>query len=117
MFVALAAIPSNLVLSADVKLISVNPPFPTLYVVSVAAIVTAPVAPLTVILEPATADVTPALVSVTVPEVPPPDIPVPAVTPVISPVSVVYPYASILSAIAADVINDVLLSANDSELN
>ena len=32
---ALAAIPANLVLSADVKLISVNPPFPTLYVVLV----------------------------------------------------------------------------------
>ena len=46
---------------------------------------TAPVPPLIDILLPATIDVTPALVSVTVPEVPPPDIPVPAVTPVISP--------------------------------
>jgi hypothetical protein len=35
--------------------------------------------------DPATAEVTPALVKVTVPVVPPPLIPTPAVTPVISP--------------------------------
>ena len=47
--------------------------------------VTAPVAPLTEIPDPATFEVTPAFVMVTLPEVPPPLIPVPATTAVISP--------------------------------
>ena len=66
--------------------------------------VTAPVAALIDTLEPATIDVTPALVTVTVPDVPPPDIPVPAVTPVISPV-----FAVALAAIPSSLFLSVVV--------
>ena len=53
--------------------------------------------------------------NVTAPVVPPPVSPVPAVTPVISPTSVVYPFDSIKSLIAFEVMMVVSLSANDSD--
>ena len=56
--------------------------------------VTAPVELSIEMLLPATIEVTPVLVSVTSPDVPPPDSPVPAVTAVMSPTSVVKPCAA-----------------------
>jgi len=97
-----------LIFGANPAIVATVPACPVMVVCTmlgaVFVIVTAPVAPLTEIPVLATFEVTPALVTVTVPDVPPPDIPVPAVTPVISPV-----FAVALAAIPSSLVLSVLV--------